>query len=63
MRKVYRNTYEGKLFGVCSGLADHFDINPVLLRIGFICSVFSLGIGLIPYFILAIIIPEKPRII
>ena len=33
MRKVYRNTYEGKLFGVCSGLADHFDTDPVLLRI------------------------------
>ena len=63
MRKVYRNTHEGKLFGVCSGLADHFDTDPVLIRIGFICSVIFLGIGLIPYFILAIIIPEKPRII
>ena len=62
MRKVYRNTYEGKLFGVCSGLADHFDTDPVLFRIGFICSVLFLGIGLIPYFILAIIIPEKTRI-
>ena len=45
MRKVYRNTIEGKLFGVCSGLADHFDTDPVLLRIGFICSVLFLGIG------------------
>ena len=62
MDKVYRNTYEGKLFGVCYGLADHFDTDPVLLRIGFICSVLFLGIGLIPYFILAIIIPEKTRI-
>ena len=48
MDKVYRNTYEGKLFGVCYGLADHFDTDPVLLRIGFICSVLFLGIGLIP---------------
>ena len=48
MRKVYRNTYEGKLFGVCSGLADHFDTDPVLIRIGFICSVIFPGIGLIP---------------
>ena len=63
MRKVYRNIYEGKLFGVCSGLADYFDTDPVLLRIGLICSVLFLGIGLIPYFILAIIIPKKPRII
>ena len=63
MRKVYRNTYKGKLFGVWSGLADHFETDPVLLRIGFICSVLFLGIGIIPYFILAIINPEKPRII
>ena len=63
MRKVYRNTYEGKLFGVCFGLADHFDTDPVLLRIVFICSVLFLGIGLIPYFLLAIITHEKPRII
>mgnify|MGYP001333164560 CR=1 FL=1 len=63
MRKVYRNTYEGKLFGVCFGLADHFDTDPVLLRILFICSVLFLGIGLIPYFLLAIITHEKPRII
>ena len=60
---MYRNTHEEKLFGVCSGLADHFDTDPVLLRIEFICSVIFLGIGLILYFILAIIIPEKPRII
>tara|TARA_B100000963_G_C22569390_1_gene645317 strand:+ start:111 stop:302 length:192 start_codon:yes stop_codon:yes gene_type:complete len=63
MRKVYRNTYEGKLFGICSGLADHFNTDPILLRIGFIYSVLFLGIGLIPSFILAINIPEKPRII
>ena len=62
MRKVYRNTYEGILFGVCSGLADHFDTDPVLIRIGFIFGVLFLGIGLIPYIILAIIIPEKSQI-
>ena len=48
MLKVYRNTFKGKLFGVCSGLADHFDTDPVLQRIGFICSVLFIGIGLIP---------------
>ena len=59
MRKLYRNTYEGKIFGVCAGLADHFNTDPLLIRIGFICSFLFIGTGLIPYFILAIIIPEK----
>jgi len=63
MRKVYRNTFEGKLFGVWSGLAHHFETDSILLRIRFICSVLFLVIGIIPYFILAIIIFEKPKII
>jgi phage shock protein C len=63
MRKLYRNTEEGKLFGVCAGLAEHFDVDPVLIRIGFVCSVLFLGIGLLPYILLAIIIPEKPSIL
>ena len=45
MRKVYRNTYEVKLFEVYSGLANHFDTDPVILRIGFICCVLFLRIG------------------
>ena len=63
MKKLYRNTGEGKLFGVCAGLAEHFDVDPVLIRVGFVCSVLFLGIGLIPYILLAIIIPEKPSIL
>ena len=45
MGKVKRNTYEGKLFQVYFGLADHFDTDSVLLRIGFICRALSLGNG------------------
>ena len=61
MRKLYRNTEEAKLFGVCAGLADHFDVDPMLIRIGFVCGVLLAGIGLIPYLLLAMIIPEDPR--
>lgn len=61
MRKLYRNTQDKKLFGVCAGLADHFEIDPVLIRVGFITSVLLLGIGILPYIILAIIVPEDPR--
>ncbi len=59
MRKLYRNTQEGKLFGVCAGLADHFNIDPVIIRIGFVCGVLFAGIGFIPYLLLALIIPEN----
>jgi len=61
MRKLYRNTQEGKSFGVCAGLADHFDVDPILFRIGFVCGFIFVGIGFIPYLLLALIIPKDPR--
>jgi len=51
MIKLYRYTEEG------------FDVDPVLIRIGFVCSVLFLGIGLLPYILLAIIIPENPKLL
>ncbi len=61
MRKLYRNTREGKLFGVCAGLADHFDVDPVLFRMLFICGTLFAGIGFSPYLILALIIPNDTK--
>ena len=59
MRKLYRTPKDSILFGVCGGLAEHLNIDPILIRIGVICSFLILGIGLIPYILLAIIIPKK----
>jgi len=61
MRKLYRNKQEGKLFGVCAGLADHFELDPLIFRIGFVCAFLFAGIGFLPYLLLAVIIPKDPR--
>lgn len=50
---------EKKLFGVCSGLANYFDIDPVLVRALFIIAVLMAGTGILAYIVLAIIMPEK----
>ena len=34
----------GKVFGVCAGIADYFGINPLLVRIGFVAGTL-LGFG------------------
>jgi phage shock protein C len=60
MNKLYRNTQEGKLFGVCAGIADHFEVDTLLVRILFITSFFCLGIGLFPYLLVAILAPTQP---
>lgn len=50
---------EKKLFGVCSGLANYFDIDPTLMRILFLVAFLFFGTGLLLYFILFIVMPEK----
>ncbi len=50
---------EKKLFGVCSGLANYFDIDPTLMRALFIIAVLMAGTGVLAYIVLAFIMPDK----
>jgi len=50
---------EKKLFGVCSGLANYFDIDPTLMRILFLAAFLFFGTGLLLYLILFILMPEN----
>lgn len=47
--------------GVCSGLAEYFNVDPTLVRVGYAClSVFTAAFpGLLLYAIMALIMPEK----
>ncbi len=48
-----------KLFGVCSGLANYFDIDPTVMRILFLAAFLFFGTGLLLYMILFIVMPEQ----
>ena len=50
---------EKKLFGVCSGLANYFDVDPTVMRVIFALSLCVFGTGLLVYLILAFIMPDK----
>lgn len=47
------------MFGVCSGLANYFDMDPTVMRILFLVAFFMFGTGALLYVILAIAMPEK----
>jgi phage shock protein C len=49
---------EGKILGVCAGLAEYLDVDVTIIRIAFVFSVIFAGFGLIPYIILALIMPK-----
>lgn len=57
-RKLHRSADDRILAGVCGGIAEYFDVDPVLVRIAFV--IFSMGgMGIFAYIILALIIPSK----
>ena len=45
-------------FGVAGGLAEHFDFDPVLVRLAFAVLCFVNLIGLVAYVVLAILMPQ-----
>lgn len=48
-----------KIFGVCGGLGDYFDIDPTIIRVIFLIALFGFGGGLLIYIILALVMPEE----
>ena len=58
MTRLYRNKKDGKIAGICSGIGDYFDIDPVIVRLLFLVALF-LGGGLIVYIIGWVVIPPK----
>jgi phage shock protein C len=55
--KLLRNPYDKVIGGVCSGMANYFDIDPVIIRLIMAVLFFTLGIGFIAYIIAWAIIP------
>lgn len=58
-KKLYRNTNNKVIAGVCSGLAEYLNIDPTIVRVIWALVSFS-GAGLLAYLVCALIIPEKP---
>ncbi len=57
-KRLYRNENDKVLGGVCSGLANYFNIDVVIARIIFVVLLFS-GIGFLTYIIMWIAVPSK----
>ncbi len=59
-RRFYRKRNDKMIAGVCSGVADYFDIDPTLVRILWVAITLAGGAGLLAYIICLIIVPEEP---
>jgi phage shock protein PspC (stress-responsive transcriptional regulator) len=59
MKKLHRLAGEKKLAGVCAGLGEYFEVDPVFFRMFFLVSLFFGGIGALVYLLLWAMTPEK----
>ncbi len=59
-KRLFRSRTDRKIWGVCGGLAKYFNIDPTLVRILFVASLFVGTLGFWVYIIMAIIVPVEP---
>jgi len=59
-KKLYRSVREKMLGGVAAGVAEYFDIDPTIVRLIFVLSIFVGGAGIIAYIIMWIVVPQGP---
>jgi phage shock protein C len=57
--RLYRSVEHRVIGGVAGGLADYFDIDPVIVRLVFVIVALAGGGGLLVYLILWIVLPEN----
>ena len=48
----------GILLGVCGGLAARYGLSPFIVRLIFVILIFPAGIGILPYLVLALLMPK-----
>ncbi len=59
-KRFYLSTTDKKIGGVCGGLGEYFNIDSLLIRVGFIAAFFCLGTGVMAYIILWLLAPKQP---
>ncbi len=59
-KKMYRNTREAKVWGVCAGIADYLEVNVFAVRMFVLVLVFMAGFPFLLYVGAALILDPKP---
>ncbi len=59
--QLYRSTTNKVIAGVCGGLGEYFDIDPMIIRALFVLAFFMSGTGILLYIVLWLVIPDRPR--
>lgn len=59
MKRLHRSSEERKIAGVCAGLGEYFELDPVFFRLFFLFSILFGGLGAVAYVMLWILVPLR----
>jgi len=57
--KLFRSKTDRKIAGVCGGLAEYFNQDPLLVRVGFFVFALCATAGFWAYLLLWLLVPEE----
>jgi phage shock protein C len=60
-KRMYRSRENSMIAGVCGGIGEYFDVDPVFIRIIAVLLLFAKGVGLIAYIVAWIAMPQRPE--
>ena len=58
MKQLTRSSSNRHVGGVAGGLAEYFDVDPILFRVGFVVATLATGVGAIAYLGLLVFVPN-----
>ena len=61
-KQIYRSQKNKVIAGVAGGIAEYFELDPVIVRAAFIITTLGWGFGFIAYFVLWIIMPTAKKV-
>jgi phage shock protein C len=62
VKRLYKSRSDKMLNGVCGGIAEYFQVDSTLVRLGFLFLIFLGGLGLLLYVIAMLIVPSNPSV-
>ncbi|HUX06789.1 MAG TPA: PspC domain-containing protein [Acidobacteriota bacterium] len=61
VKHLYRSRKDRILGGVCGGLAEYLEVDPTIVRLLWVISVFVFGFGVLLYIIALFLVPNNPK--
>jgi len=59
-RRLYRSRRDRRLAGIAGGIGEYLEIDPTVVRVLWILSIFFGGFGILLYIVMAFVVPLEP---